>query len=81
MALIALTSVLMVSRVPTPSLKHTELTQHAWIAIAILTIVLVPFAIYLPWATFIAGICIYLAAIPFVILKLNGELAAQRAKP
>jgi hypothetical protein len=44
-------------------------------------IVFVPVAIYLPWATFIAGICIYLAAIPFVILKLNGELAAQRAKP
>jgi len=81
MALIALTSVLMVSRVPTPSLKYTELSQQAWIGIAILTIVLVPFAIYLPWATFIAGICVYLAAIPFVILKLNGELAAQRAKP
>jgi CDP-diacylglycerol--serine O-phosphatidyltransferase len=81
MVLIALTSVLMVSRVPTPSLKHTELSQHAWIAIVIFTIVLVPFAIYLPWATFIAGICVYLAAIPFVIVKLNGELAAQRAKP
>lgn len=80
LALVALTSVLMVSRVPTPSLKYTELSQHAWIAIAILTIVLVPFAIYLPWATFIAGLCVYLAAIPFVILKLNGELAAQRAK-
>jgi hypothetical protein len=35
----------------------------------------------LPWATFIVGICVYLAAIPFVIVKLNGELAAQRAKP
>ena len=81
MTLIALTSVLMVSRVPTPSLKYTELSHQAWVGIAILTIVLVPFAIYLPWATFIAGLCVYLAAIPFVILKLNGELAAQRAKP
>src|SRR6266513_3074747 len=81
LVLIALTSVLMVSRVPTPSLKYTELSHQAWIGIAVLTIVLVPFAIYLPWATFIAGICVYLAASPFVILKLNGELAAQRAKP
>jgi CDP-diacylglycerol--serine O-phosphatidyltransferase len=81
LALIAFTSVLMVSRVPTPSLKHTELSQHARIAIAILAIVFVPFAILLPWATFIVGICVYLAAIPFVILKLNGELAEQRAKP
>ena len=80
MALIALTSVLMVSRVPTPSLKYTELSHQAWIGIVLLTIVLVPFAIYLPWATFIVGLCVYLAAIPFVILKLNGELAAQRAK-
>ena len=81
LVLVALTSVLMVSRVPTPSLKYTELSHQAWIGIAILTIVLVPFAIYLPWATFIAGLCVYLAAIPFVILKLNGELASQRAKP
>ena len=80
MVLIALTSVLMVSRVPTPSWKHTELSPQARIAIAVLMIVLVPFAILLPWATFIVGICVYLAAIPFVILKLNGELAAERAK-
>src|SRR5258706_15455092 len=81
MVLIAFTSVMMVSRVPTPSLKHTELSPQARIAIAILASVLIPFAIYLPWATCIVGICVYLAAIPVVIVKLNGELAAQRAKP
>jgi len=80
LALIAFTSILMVSKVPTPSLKYTELSQNAWIGIGLAGLVLVPFVLYLPWATLIFGLAVYLAAIPLVIVKLNGQLAESRAK-
>jgi CDP-diacylglycerol---serine O-phosphatidyltransferase len=68
---IAFTSSLMVSRVPTPSLKYTKLRRGAWIGIAALAIMAVPMAIYVPWASVIAGLCIYLATIPLVIYRLH----------
>jgi len=67
--LIAITSVLMVSRVPTPSLKYIRFSRDGWIAVAIVAIALAALAIYLPWTTLALGILIYLATIPFVIRR------------
>jgi len=67
LALIALTSVLMVSRVPTPSIKHTKLNRDGWIAVGLLGAAMVVLGIYAPWATLALGLVIYLATIPFVV--------------
>ncbi|MGA7712315.1 MAG: CDP-diacylglycerol--serine O-phosphatidyltransferase [Rhizomicrobium sp.] len=67
--LIAITSVLMVSRVPTPSLKYIRFGRDGWIAVAIVVTALATLAIYAPWATLAIGILIYLATIPIVVLR------------
>jgi CDP-diacylglycerol--serine O-phosphatidyltransferase len=77
-ALIAITSVLMVSRVPTPSLKYTRLNRQGWIATVMFVGVLVPLAIYVPWATLVVGLLIYLATIPFVIRTSNVEAGSAQ---
>ncbi|HEY4265410.1 MAG TPA: CDP-diacylglycerol--serine O-phosphatidyltransferase [Micropepsaceae bacterium] len=71
LTLIALTSILMVSRVPTPCLKHTRLDRNGRIAAVAFVGVLVPLAVYVPWAVLITGLLIYLATIPFVISTLG----------
>jgi CDP-diacylglycerol--serine O-phosphatidyltransferase len=71
LTLIAVTSILMVSRVPTPSLKHTRLDRNGRIAAVAFVGVLVPLAVYVPWAVLITGLLIYLATIPFVISTLG----------
>lgn len=68
---IAFTSSLMVSRVPTPSLKHTKVSRPVRIAVIATVAMLVPMSIYAPWATLIGGLCVYLATIPLVIQRLN----------
>jgi CDP-diacylglycerol---serine O-phosphatidyltransferase len=76
LGLIAMTSILMVSRVPTPCLKHTQFDRNGRIAAVACVAMLVPVAIYVPWAMLIAGLLIYLATIPFVISKLGFKTAA-----
>jgi CDP-diacylglycerol--serine O-phosphatidyltransferase len=76
LVLIAFTSILMVSRVPTPSLKHNRLGRHARIAVVALAGVLVPLVVYVPWAMLIVGLLIYLATIPFVIARLGAKSQA-----
>jgi CDP-diacylglycerol--serine O-phosphatidyltransferase len=71
LALIAMTSILMVSRVPTPCLKHTRLDRNTKIAAVACFGVLVPLAVYIPWAMLIIGLLIYLATIPLVIATLG----------
>jgi CDP-diacylglycerol--serine O-phosphatidyltransferase len=66
MALIAFTSVLMVSRTPTPSLKFIRFNRDGWFP-AVVLVGMAPLAIYLPWATLGLGLLIYVATIPFVI--------------
>jgi CDP-diacylglycerol--serine O-phosphatidyltransferase len=67
LVLIGVTSTLMVSRVPTPSLKYVKLDQSAKIAAYVFAAALIPAMIYFPWATLILGLAIYLGAIPFGI--------------
>jgi CDP-diacylglycerol---serine O-phosphatidyltransferase len=76
--LIAMTSVLMVSRVPTPSLKYIQFTREGWIGVGIFTTALAGLAIYAPWGTLALGILIYLATIPFVIHRSHVERDLMR---
>ncbi len=66
--MIAITSVLMVSRLPTPSIKYMKLQrQHrvlAGLAFAALAAALIAW----PWATMTVGLLIYVAVIPFAII-------------
>jgi CDP-diacylglycerol---serine O-phosphatidyltransferase len=82
LALVAMTSALMVSRVPTPSVKYARLTRNGMIAAGLLVATLALFAIYFPWATLVAGLVIYLATIPFVIHRAQrGRRARANAAP
>jgi phosphatidylserine synthase len=65
--LIGITSVLMVSRVPTPSLKYVKLDHNWKIAAYAFAAALIPAMIFVPWATLILGLVIYLGTIPFGI--------------
>src|SRR5882672_3363119 len=48
-ALIGITSTLMVSRVPTPSLKFIQMDHNGRIAIGAMIALFIPLAIYVPW--------------------------------
>ena len=78
-ALIAFTSVLMVSRVPTPSLKFTRFDRDGWAATVMLLALLALLAIYVPWATLVLGLLIYLATIPFVIHRSQTRAGTEPA--
>jgi CDP-diacylglycerol--serine O-phosphatidyltransferase len=80
MVLIGITSILMVSRLPTPSLKFIRLDHHVRIAVAIGLGVLIPLMIYVPWTTLLAGLTIYLAAILFGIYSFDEKVAEQQPK-
>lgn len=76
---IAVTSVLMVSRLPTPSIKYMKLQrQHrvlAGVAFAALAAALIAW----PWATMTVGLLIYVASIPFAIVTHHPRYAKQTA--
>jgi len=69
--LIGVTSVLMVSRVPTPSPKYIKLGSHGRIAAGFASVALIPLIVYFPWSTSIAGLAVYLALIPIGIHAFN----------
>jgi CDP-diacylglycerol--serine O-phosphatidyltransferase len=75
---IAITSVLMVSRVPTPSIKYMKLQrQHrylAGLAFAVLAGLLIAF----PWATLTIGLLIYVASIPFAVFTHHPRYATKQ---
>lgn len=73
-AVIALTSWLMISRVPTLSLKKLRVPPRLKAPVIFAAIVLLASALIWPWATLTAGLIIYLASIPF------GVVAAAEAR-
>ena len=82
LALIAITSVLMVSRVPMPSLKFVQFSRDGGIATVILLGILAVLAVYVPWTTLTLGILIYVSIIPFVIYRSHvGGGAAETLSP
>ena len=70
LALVAITSTLMVSRVPTPALKYARMDRQTRIAAVALAGALIPLGIYVPWTTLIVGMLIYIGIIPFAIRAL-----------
>jgi len=78
LALVGVTSVLMVSRVPTPSLKYFKLDHNGKIAAYALAASLIPAMIFVPWATLILGLVIYLGTIPFGIHAAVEAAAEER---
>lgn len=78
LSLVGITSVLMVSRVPTPSLKYVKLDQHAKLAAWILGLALIPAMVFVPWTTLLFGLAVYIGAIPFGIHAANEEEAEEQ---
>jgi CDP-diacylglycerol--serine O-phosphatidyltransferase len=64
MAMVALTSMLMISRVPTPSLKGIHVSREARGPILAFVGVLLGFAILWPWSTLTVSLVAYLVSIP-----------------
>jgi CDP-diacylglycerol--serine O-phosphatidyltransferase len=78
-AMIALMSWLMISRVPTLSLKQLQVPRPFKKAAVALGAVLVCLAIFWPWATLTVGLLAYLATIPFI--ASHGEPAGEELPP
>jgi CDP-diacylglycerol--serine O-phosphatidyltransferase len=74
-------SALMVSQVPTPSLKYLRFNRDRWIWALLLTSALALLAIFVPWATLGLGLAIYLATIPFTIRRSRLGGGMHRPKP
>jgi CDP-diacylglycerol--serine O-phosphatidyltransferase len=75
--MIAVTSVLMVSRLPTPSIKYMKLQRQHRLLAAICFVGLAALLIAWPWATMTVGLLIYVASIPFAIKTHHPRYAKQ----
>ncbi|MFO1247110.1 MAG: CDP-diacylglycerol--serine O-phosphatidyltransferase [Alphaproteobacteria bacterium] len=76
---IAITSVLMVSRLPTPSIKYMKLQRQHRVLAAIAFAGLAALLIAWPWGTMTVGLLIYVATIPFAIFTHHPRYVAKRA--
>ena len=77
--MIAITSALMVSRLPTPSIKHMRLSREHRFLAGVCGGILVMLLIIWPWATLTAGLLIYVATIPVAVVVHNPAARRQRA--
>jgi len=76
---IAITSVLMVSRIPTPSIKYMKLQrQHRYLA-GLAFAILAGLLIAWPWATLTIGLLIYVASIPFAVVTHHPRYATKES--
>lgn len=76
---IAVTSVMMVSRLPTPSIKYMKLQrQHRILAGGAFAAVAAALVLW-PWATMTIGLLIYVGTIPFAIFAHHPRYATKRA--
>jgi len=76
---IAITSVLMVSRLPTPSIKYMKLQRQHRVLAAVCFAGLAAALIAWPWATMTVGLLIYVASIPFAIVAHHPRYATKQA--
>ena len=74
----AVTSVLMVSRLPTPSIKYMKLQRQHRVLAAIFFAILAAALIAWPWATMTIGLLIYVASIPFAIFAHHPRYATKQ---
>ena len=77
---IAVTSVLMVSRLPTPSIKYMKLQRQYRIAAGLGFAGLGAALIAWPWATMTIGLVIYVCTIPFAIYAHHPRLVLKRTR-
>jgi CDP-diacylglycerol--serine O-phosphatidyltransferase len=75
--MIALTSALMVSRVPTPSIKYMKLQRQHRVLAGVCFAAVAGCLIVWPWATLIVGLVVYVASIPFAIFAHHPRYAAK----
>ena len=77
--MIAITSALMVSRLPTPSVKHMRLSREHRFLAGVCGGILVMLLIIWPWATLTGGLLIYVATIPVAAVVHHPDAKQQRA--
>ena len=75
---IAITSILMVSRLPTPSIKYMKLQRQHRVLAAVCFAILTALLIAWPWATMTVGLLIYVASIPFAIATHHPRYATKQ---
>jgi CDP-diacylglycerol---serine O-phosphatidyltransferase len=78
-AMIAITSALMVSRLPTPSIKYMRLSREHRFLAGLCGGILVMLLIFWPWATLTIGLLIYVATIPVAVVVHHPHARQQRA--
>jgi CDP-diacylglycerol--serine O-phosphatidyltransferase len=76
-AILVVTSALMVSRLPTPSIKYMKLQRQHQILAGLFFAALGAALIAWPWATLTIGLLIYVASIPFAILVAHPRYVAR----
>lgn len=79
LTILLVTSALMVSRLPTPSIKYMKLQRQHRILAGIFFALLAAALIAWPWATMTIGLLIYIASIPFAIHAHHPRYVAKRA--
>ena len=77
--MIALTSALMVSRLPTPSIKYMRLQREHRFLAGVCGGILAMLLIIWPWATLTGGLLIYVATIPVAMVVHHPAARQQRA--
>jgi CDP-diacylglycerol---serine O-phosphatidyltransferase len=77
--MIAITSALMVSRLPTPSIKYMRLSREHRFLAGLCGGILVMLLIFWPWATLTVGLLIYVATIPVAMVVHHPNARQQRA--
>jgi CDP-diacylglycerol--serine O-phosphatidyltransferase len=77
-SMIAITSALMVSRLPTPSIKHMRLEREHRVLAGLCAGLLTALLIVWPWATLTIGLLIYVATIPVAMIIHHPDAARER---
>jgi CDP-diacylglycerol---serine O-phosphatidyltransferase len=77
--MVAITSVLMVSRLPTPSIKHMRISREHRLAAGFCGGLLAALLIAWPWATLTIVLLVYIATIPVAMYVHHPRTRASRA--
>jgi CDP-diacylglycerol--serine O-phosphatidyltransferase len=77
--MIAITSALMVSRLPTPSVKHMRLSREHRFLAGLCGGILVMLLVIWPWATLTIGLLIYVATSPVAVVVHHPAAKHERA--
>lgn len=75
--MIAITSAMMVSRLPTPSIKYMKLQRQHRVLAGLFFALLATCLISWPWATLTFGLLIYVGSIPFAIVAHHPRYTAN----